>query len=164
MPIARRLAVPVASCLAALALDTTSTKPALPQYSTPYPTYTRASPVAPACPPPIQTPCDINAAPLLASTHFGPFPAQSALLIHKSVAKLPHLRLHLPRSPTMIVRSDDADTTKNCQVSLMLRNLYPSPLKHPAQPEPNSSPSLWATLGITRTPCLDNENHAAGGT
>ena len=120
--------------------------------------------VAPMYPVPNKTPVTSTWSRYLRSTHFGPFPAQSALLIHKSVAKLPHLRLHLPRSPTMIVRSDDADTTKNCQVSLMLRNLYPSPLKHPAQPEPNSSPSLWATLGITRTPCLDNENHAAGGT
>ena len=37
------------------------------------------------------------------------------------VAQLLHLRLHLPSSPTMSLRSEDAETTKNCQVSLMFR-------------------------------------------
>jgi hypothetical protein len=44
------------------------------------------------------------------------------LLCQISVAKLLHLRVHLPSSPTMSLRSEDAETTKSRQVSFMFHD------------------------------------------
>jgi hypothetical protein len=52
-----------------------------------------------------------------------PFSTLLAAIISNQncVAKMSKLHLHLPSSPTMSLRSDDAESTRYCQVSFILR-------------------------------------------
>ena len=56
------------------------------------------------------------------------------------VAKRPRLRIHLPSSPTMSLRSDDADSTKNRQVSLMPCKRQTKCEGVPTEPPPRPPP------------------------
>jgi hypothetical protein len=57
------------------------------------------------------------------STPLGPFPTLRAEVcyVEDFDAKLLVCHVHFPSSPTMSLRSEDAETTKSCQVSLMFR-------------------------------------------